>query len=354
MDIKSYFNNFRPQIEAFLDKFFADQAQRAAKISPLCAQSIKMYNEYMHGGKMIRGCLTCLGYESAGGKDLKAIVQVAAGIEIIHHFILIHDDWIDNDLLRHSKPTIHLQFEKIFQNKFKKGDKLRWSGGMAVTLGDIGDWLGHQLIAQSNFPSSNKINALSLLGDNLVNTGFGQFIDITYDLQPGFDWNKIILIRKLKTAYYTLVMPLMIGISLASKDKKRLQAVENFGFPVGIAFQLRDDYLGLFGQEKVTGKSSTNDLREGKKTLIIAKALQLLKGKEKKTLQNALGNPNLKESEIKKVKEIIFRSGAVEECDCLARQLVEKGKKSISSLTDDPELAQVYSTLADYLITRDK
>jgi geranylgeranyl diphosphate synthase type I len=352
--IKAHLAGYRKKADRFLDGFFAAEEKEAAKVSSFCAKTLRIYREYMRGGKMARGALVCLGYRSVGGKDEKAILAASAAVEIAHSFIVMHDDWIDNDLSRRGKPTVHVQFEKIHKKRIKKGDARRWAGGMSFVLGDIGCWLAYQLLAGADFPAERKIEAISLLSRLVVKTGFGQFLDITYDLEPGFDWDKIIKIRKLKTAYYTLVMPLTVGICLGGGSKKKLQAAEDFGFPVGIAFQLRDDYLGLYGDPKITGKSASSDLKEGKKTLLMAKALDVLKGKKKKVLEQALGKGNLTEKEVEEVREIVKDSGAVDYCQSLAEELVEKGKKVIPRLAARSDLARIYTSLADYLVKRDK
>jgi geranylgeranyl diphosphate synthase type I len=354
MDIKDYLASYKKEADRFLDRFFEREEKKAELISSLCAETMRIYRDYMRGGKMIRGSLTCLGYQSAGGKKKKAIIAPSAAVEIIHSFLLIHDDWIDGDSVRRGKPTVHLQFEKIHRERFKKGDLKRWAGGMAFVLGDIGCWLAHKLVAESDFPASRKVKAISLLSENLVKTGYGEFLDITYDRVSDFNWEEIIKIRKLKTAYYTLVMPLTVGLSLAGGSREKLKAAEEYGFPVGIAFQLRDDYLGLFGDEKTTGKSAISDLQDGKKTLLIARALKVLRGGEKERLRRALGNRNLTKAEIRKVRLIIKNSSAVDYCQGLAQRLVEKGKRAIPKLTSDPKLSEVYLSLADYLVRRDK
>lgn len=354
MEIKKYLADYRKKADRFLDSFFKKEERRAGGISPLGREVVRIYREYMRGGKMARGALVCLGYESAGGKDKKAILAPSVAVEIIHSFLLIHDDWIDNDLRRRGKATVHKQFEEIFEKRFKKGNRERWAGGMAFVLGDIGCWWGYKLLNESAFAAEKKIEAISLLCDNLTRTGYGQLLDITYDLEPGFDWEEIIKIRKLKTAYYTLVMPLVVGIGLAEGGKEKLKAAEEFGFPVGIGFQLRDDYLGLFGEEKVTGKSASSDLGEGKKTLMVAKALKVLEGEKKEKVERALGRKGLKRREVEEVRKIIKGSGAADDCQDLARELVAKGKRAIPRLTRDRKLARIYESLADYLIEREK
>ncbi|MFC1789905.1 polyprenyl synthetase family protein [Patescibacteria group bacterium] len=354
MGIKAYLADYRKQANLFLDRFFQKEIDEAKRISPLCREALEIYREFMRGGKMARGALTCLGYQSAGGKNQKAIIQASVAVEIIHSFLLIHDDWIDGDLTRRGKPTVYTQYGKLHAQRIKKGEGKRWAASMAITLGDVGNWLGYLLLSEASFPADLKIKAMISLGNNLKKTGYGQFLDFTYDLKPGFDWNKILKIRKLKTAYYTLVMPLQVGICLAGGSQKQLNAAEKYGFPVGIAFQIQDDYLGFFGDETKTGKSASADLREGKKTLLIARALEVLKGQEKKRFKKAIGNRKISSEELGVVRKLLLDSGVVGYCQQIAEDLAQKGKKEIPSLSKQKNLQETYSSLADYLVKREK
>lgn len=302
---------------------------------------------------MIRGGLVRVGYELGGGKDLRAIVAASAAVELFHSFLLVHDDWIDADATRRGKPTVHVQYEADFDRLGRAGDRNRWAAGMAFVLGDIGCFWATEMIAEADFSPRRITETISLLTRNLVKTGYGEILDVAYDLQPHWEWEKIIQIRELKTAYYTLVMPLQVGLCLAGARKK-LVAAEEYGQPVGTAFQLHDDYLGLFGDEAKTGKSACADLQEGKKTLLMARSLESLKGLPRKQLASFLGRKDLSVSQLKTARRLVKKSGAVEVNRRLAEELVEKGKKAVPKLTRDVQLRSILNDLADYLITREK
>ncbi|MCJ7827565.1 polyprenyl synthetase family protein, partial [Patescibacteria group bacterium] len=257
MEVKKFLDESGKQIDSFLDEFFTQEEKRAGSFSPDCALMVTRFRRYMRGGKMARGGLVQLGYLIGGGKNQEAIVAAAAAIEVFHSFLLVHDDWIDKDERRRGKPTIHVQYEKDFDRLGQPGEKLRWAGGMAFILGDVGCFWATKILTEADFPPERLVKTISLLTDSLVKTGYGEILDIGYDLQDGWDWEKILQIRELKTAYYTLVMPLQVGLSLAGAGEKKMKAAVDYGRSVGIGFQLHDDYLGLFGDETKTGKSAS-------------------------------------------------------------------------------------------------
>ncbi len=345
MEAKTYLADYSRQAEEFLDQFFAQKEKEALKIAPETAKLMNIYRNYMRGGKMARGALTVLGYRIAGGDGLKTILPASVAIEIFHSFLLIHDDWIDQDKTRRGKKTVHQLFGQ------EHGD--HFGASMAVILGDAGAFLGYELITSSSFPEKRKIRALRLLNEFLLKTAYGEILDIKYDYLPKITWEEIYLVRKHKTAYYTLVMPLSIGAVLGGVKPAKLRLIEKYGLPIGIAFQLQDDILGVFGNSEKTGKSAESDIREGKKSLLYTKALELAKAKERKYLLEHYGKEGLTKKEIDRIRQIIQESGALAYSQEKAKELVEQGKSFINQITSNQELRDVMESLADFMIKRE-
>ena len=345
MDARAYLEDYSKKANQFLDKFFAQKEKEAAKISPVTGELVGAYREYMRGGKMARGALTVLGYRLAGEKDFEAILPVSVAIEIFHSFLLIHDDFIDEDKIRRGKLTIHEQYSQ------EKGP--HFGASMAIVLGDAGAFLGYELIVSSNFSEKRKIQALQALNNFLLKTAYGEILDIKFDFLEKIKWKDVLLVRTYKTAYYTFVMPLSIGAILGGAPKKELTAIANYGFPVGIAFQLRDDILGMFGEKEKTGKSAESDIRQGKKTLLFTKALELARPNEQEYLLRFYGKKNLTSKQILKIKKTIKGLGALTYSQRMAKRLVEKGKKFVPQITDNPESRSTLYKMADYMIERE-
>lgn len=336
--LEGYLHPYVSSSQAFLKKFFARKKKEAEKIDPEIKRALEIFESYASGGKKIRGALTVLGYQMAGGGDLEAVLPVSCGIELLHNFLLIHDDIIDKDALRRGKPTVHKQV----------GDS------KAIIVGDIGSFLGYELILSANFPREILVEAFSKLNDFVLKTGYGQMLDIDYDQKKDISWEDIYNVRLYKTAYYTFVMPLSVGATLAKADSPTQKAIETYGVNVGIAFQIADDILGIFGDPKVTGKSNNSDIKEGKKTFLYAKALELAGPADKKFLIKRYGTENLKVNEIEKIRSIFESSGSLEYSKKLALELAANGKRVIKEVTADSKYQAILTELADFVVSRDR
>lgn len=346
MDAKVYLKNYAIKADCFLKNFFNKKKTSANKIDKNLEEVLDVFEKYTFGGKKVRGALTVLGYQIGGGKRLKDILQASVAIEIFHNFLLIHDDIIDKDKIRRGKETVHTHFSK------KHGDD--YGNSKAIVVGDIGSFLAYELMVDANFAREKKVRAMQVLNDYLLKTGYGQLLDIDYDFKKDISWDDILKVRIYKTAYYTFAMPLSVGFSLARTDNKKLKAIKNYSIYVGTAFQLMDDILGMFGDEKTTGKSSESDIKEGKKTLLFAKALELVGKKDKAYLLKWYGNKNLGKKKILRIKSIVKNSGSLDFSLMHAKKLTEKGKNYIPKITKNKKYAEVLFTLADFIIERNK
>lgn len=352
MDARAYLEDYTKKANKFLDEFFAQKEKQAAKISPITSEMIRIYQEFM-GGKNIRGSLTKLGYECFGGKNEKAIIKASLMVEITHSFFLIHDDIMDKDVLRRNMPTIHIQYKDIHQRRYKKGEADHYGFCQAITLGDVGFALSHLLLADSVFPPEIKERVLRKFDTQILTTAFGQALDVTYEAVEHPNEKDILRIHHYKTANYTITGPLQYGALFAGAKEKEIEKIEKYGLPVGIAFQLRDDELGLFSEEEKLGKPVGSDVKENKNTILHLKALEWASPEDKKFLEYAYGNRDLTKAEIKKVQEITIKTGALNYSQKFARNLVEKGKKFIPQITSDPELQEILSNMADFMIERE-
>jgi geranylgeranyl diphosphate synthase type I len=344
VDALSYLSNYSKKSDGYLRTFFEKKRSLGRKIDEAVVESLNVFEDYSLGGKKLRGALTVLGYQIAGGRDRRVILPVSCGIELLHNFLLIHDDVIDRDKKRRGKDTIHELYSR------KNGD--HYGISKAIVIGDIGAILGYELIINSKFPRDRIVKALSSLNDFLLRTMFGEMLDVDFDLRKKVSWEEILKVRTYKTAYYTLVMPLSVGAILGDAEKTTLKSIENYGLPVGIAFQLIDDVLGVFGDPKVTGKSDESDIKEGKKTFLYAKALELSSNKEKDFLLRWYGSKRLDKVKIERIREIIKNSGSLNFSREYAVEMVKKSIKYIPRITRNLQYQEVLSSLANFMINR--
>lgn len=352
MDAKEYIKDYIIKSTPVLEKLFKEQERQGAKISSITAEMMRIYREFM-GGKNIRGALVKLGYESFDGKDEKAILEASLMAEVTHAFLLMHDDIMDKDVLRRGQPTIHVQYERLHQKRYSKEDPKHYGTCMAIDLGDIGMFLSSLILARAEFSPEIKVNVLGRFNQVLLDTGFGQAIDITYENFEKVAEEDVMRVHHYKTANYTITGPLQYGALFTGADEKEIEIIERYGLPVGIAFQLRDDELGLFAQEEKLGKPIGSDIRENKNTLLHIKSLELASPKQRKILERAYGNRNLTKGEVERVKEITIKTGALAYSQKLSRQLIKKGKKFVPRITEDKECQDTLYKMADFMIERE-
>lgn len=346
MSLRAYLNNYIPKAEAFSQSYFATKKKQAERVDPIAVASLDILKNYMAGGKKIRGALTVLGYQLNGGKGFKEIIPISIAVEVFHSSLLIHDDFIDHDEVRRGKPTVH--------KLYAKGKNDHYGASMALVTADIGLFLSHQILSESKFLPEGIKRAIFEFDRLAVNTGYGELLDIAFDYKNDLTWDDVKKVRIYKTAHYTFVLPLTVGAILSGADNKKLAAIERYGEPVGLAFQIQDDILGVFGDAEVMGKSTESDIREGKRTFLYLKTIELSGKKEKDYLKKYYGSSRLTPQQINKIKKIMESSGAKDFCQEFAKDLVEKGKKNIPLLSRDKKSQRILSELADYMISRDK
>lgn len=341
MDIKQTLRKYKRQIDKELEIYFKQLEKKTNNIDPSVKEIIKNIKEFtLRGGKRIRSALAIITYEGFGGKN-KDILKIAVSIELMQSFLLIHDDIMDQDSLRRGKPTFH----KIYEKK-KKSEIYGISN--AIISGDILSALGTEIILNTNFDVKLKQKALTIFNRVIINTCFGQLLDIESP-KTETDISKI---HTLKTAIYTMEGPLHIGAILAGAKDKHLKQLTKVAIPIGKAFQIQDDILGLFGNQKRLGKPVGSDIKEGKKTLLILKSLENADKKDRKFIKKCLGNKKITSSQINKLRNIVKNTGAYDYSKELAEKLIIQGKKHLRKLGINSESKQILNSLADYMLGR--
>lgn len=354
MNYKEYFGPYALEQNKFLKGFFLKKRSESRKTGASVApKMLEEYEKFLGGGKRMRGGLVKLGYESFGGKKLKSVLPVSAAIELTHAALLIHDDVIDQDILRHGHDTVHITYRKYHKAHYKKGDSLHYGESMAICTGWLGLYEGIQLISGADFDPERKTNTLTIMSNIIVNTAYGEALDVDLSSRNTILEKDILTINRLKTAWYTIVGPLSLGAALTGAGAGRVKIFENYGLPLGIAFQLQDDILGMFGNSKKTGKSAASDIKEGKNTLLYLYALRKGNRKQQQRLKNLWGKRDITLQEVKEARKIVVETGSRAYCEKRAKKLVEEAKLAVPKLTKNKKLREVYLTLADYIVERE-
>jgi len=354
MNFKKTLEKLKKEIDQELDKYLAgaicDAEKQDKEMGRILRHAAKII---MASGKRIRPILMYFGYVAAGGKDRKKIIKTSVGIELIHNYLLIHDDIMDHGRTRHGIETVDAMYETMGKNIFPDCQDLKHLGNsMAILAGDLLESLGTQSIVDSGFDAKLTVKAVSALQSTIATTIVGQTQDICIENKKRVLEKEVLTMYKNKTAKYTIENPLKIGAILAGADAKFLQKISLFAIPVGMAFQIQDDILGLFETSEKMGKDAGSDVKEGKKTILVLRAMEKAGREEGKFMRNVLGNEKINLKDIKKFQNIVQKTGALEYSQNLAENLVEKGKAEIETFKINKEAKVFLLELADYMIAR--
>lgn len=282
----------------------------------LVSDSLFSYSKefVMRPGKRIRPLLFILAYQGYKNKkiaDTEGLFRSAASIELLHDFMLIHDDVIDNSDLRRGKPTLH----RLFDKKIKTSQNAEIGKSLAIVAGDILFAVAIEAFLSIKEDMLRKELALKKLVETAAYTGAGEFLDVIFGYKDidAFSEEMIFLNYTLKTAKYTFECPLLMGAILAGTDKKELKNLSVLGISAGQAFQIYDDLLDLFSTEEIIGKPILTDLAESKKTLLVFKAYRNLKKQDKKTFKEIMAKEKKTLSDLELFRKLIIKSGSYQE-----------------------------------------
>lgn len=356
------------RITSFLD----DRASIVAGVSPDANVLIEYSKRFLSGGKRFRALFTYWGWkaisdadsavpiDASSDHDLDPIVTVAAAFEIFHAAALVHDDIMDNSDTRRGSPSAHKLFEAQHLEGGYLGSTTGFGNSAALLLGDLLLGWSDELLDEGLASVTDRAAArMARYEFNLMRTEVtaGQYLDILEECA----WNTVseAVLRDraervilYKSAKYSIEAPLLIGASLAGATARDRNALSGFGRPLGLAFQLRDDLLGVYGDPSVTGKPAGDDLIEGKRTVLIAIARERLPAGPRRLLDEMLGDPHLSGEQIALLQNTIRDSGAVTEVELMIRSHVDDAKRALSSGQFAPSAQSELLKLADSVTNR--
>lgn len=306
------------------------------------------------GGKRIRGALVMAGYEMSGGKNKEMILQAARAIEMIHAYALIIDDITDRSLVRRGGETAHIALENYYIKHAYGDDRQHFGESVAMTVALLGNHGAQMIMANLDAPAQLKLNAISILNRGMNITIHGQLNDIFNQVVGEVDEEAVKNVTEWKTAHYTFLNPLHIGMILAGADCHATDAITDYAMNMGRAFQLTDDILGTFGSEFDAGKSPLDDMREGKRTLLVVYALKHSSDASRSFLIKMLGNQRITQSEFQRCKDIIIDSGALEYTQEQAQNYIKHAIKCLRKESSrwSGDGVSFLSGLSEYLLTR--
>lgn len=342
---------FKERLDKEIELFFNKKLEKAKTIDSSSIELIKLLKDYNLGApKRIRAAMLYYGYKCISNKKLDQALKAAMSIELLQSYFLIHDDIMDRSDLRRGKPALHKSYETISKKRYKT-DHSQFGLSMAILAGDILVAFGDEILADLTLKEKYKTKAIKKFQHINHTVIYGQVLDILANMRKT-TVKDVSLIHRMKTASYTVEGPVMMGAILAGANKKQLKTLSQYGIPLGKAFQIQDDILGLFGDEKKTGKPADSDIKDEKQTLLILKALEKADKKQKNIINKALGNPNLTKKQLEQVKDIVKQTGSLDFCRKTAEDMILKAKLTLSH-SRFKSGKEFLIGIADYMLERD-
>lgn len=298
-------------------------------------------------GKRLRASFVYYGYLLGGKKVTEGVWLAMEAVELVHTALLIHDDFMDEDKLRRGKITT--------QEYFASGDK-HFGESMAVNTGDAVLCLGYERLMSCGLNEGKVGEAMRWLLKGITQTAFGQAYDMGLTKMDKVGSENIIALHKAKTALYTYETPLMIGAILGGVDEQVKKLLTEYSMTGGVAFQMQDDILGVFGDSQETGKSNDSDLLQGKHTLLTTRLMEVGSEEQKKALSRVWGKKKAGKEDLNLAKQAIKDSGAYDYSVKVARELMEQSLRTVDEMRQlmvNMEAVDYLEGIARYLLKRE-
>ncbi len=291
-------------------------------------------------GKMLRARFCRLGQAAAGAPPDGDVVQLGAALELLHTFAIVQDDVMDASVVRRGVPTTHVRFERMHCESGWRGEQRRFAEASAVLVGDLAHALANRLVGE--LPASVRTLWASLCQELVL----GQYLDVRGTAAGADQVGYAESVALLKSARYTVSRPLQLGAALAGAEPCLVEALGRFGESLGLAFQLRDDLLGVFGDSDLTGKPVGDDLRDGKPTLLLAMTTRRASDDAVPLLEK-IGTPGLTDEEVGAITRLCISTGAVREVSARIERAVADARDVLETASLAPAVSDSLARLAD-------
>ena len=314
--------DLRQRVQKALDGFLTGQLPQLDAISEELSPLTDALADLISGGKRLRPAFCYWGYRGAGGEDDEAIVEAAAALELFQACALIHDDVMDGSDTRRGLPAVHRRFASMHRTESWSGDPEAFGTGAAVLLGDLCLVWSDEMLGRCGLPSDRLAAGTAVYDAMRTELMGGQYLDLLEQARGGGSVERARRVARYKSAKYTIEKPLHLGAALAGAGQDVLDGYSGYGLPLGEAFQLRDDVLGVFGDPSVTGKPAGDDLREGKRTVLVAMALETATRAQAAVVRRHLGDPHLSADGVAQLRGVLTDTGAVDRVEALIEELM--------------------------------
>jgi geranylgeranyl diphosphate synthase type I len=331
---------FRADIESSLQEFIDVQAGRLVGLGADAELLVEHARTAVSGGKRFRAAFCWWGHHAVGEpEDPDSLLRACASLELLHASALVHDDYMDASDVRRGRPATHRAFERLHRARGWSTGAEMYGAAAAILLGDLLLSWSDERLRTCGLAPGRVLDALAYFDLTRSEVVTGQFLDVSAQARGSADVDAAMTVLRYKSAKYSIERPLHIGAALAGAAPEVIDQLTRFGLPLGEAFQLRDDLLGVFGDPEATGKPAGDDLVEGKRTVLVALALDALPQGEAALLDRSLGTP-LDEQRVKELRTLIDDSGARAQVESVIDALTERALDALAT-ADVTEQARV-------------
>ena len=335
-------------LTAYLDRALPRLLEMHPSLAPLADE----LRTFVAGGKRLRPALLLLGYEAAGGTDLKAVLGPALALELLHTCALLHDDIIDVAPTRRGRPTAHRAFADRHRDAGWAGDADHYGEAVGILLGDLAFVQADELFLEADVAPERLLAGLSLFTTLREEVMAGQYIDLYAATTRQASRELALAVATYKSGRYSVARPLEIGACLAGADDDLVDGLARFGGPLGRAFQLRDDLLGVFGDQTETGKSVASDLVEGKRTLLVAETAARLDADERAAFDRLLGDPALDPDGAERLRAMMRDSGGLAATRAVLQESVAEALAALRGLPVTEDARTALQAVAAFIADR--
>lgn len=351
--------NLRLRVQKVVDSFLSEQERILTGVGPDVMPLLDSVTTLLAGGKRLRPAFCYWGWRGAAPIDQiqdspfeEAVVQAASALEFLQGCALIHDDVMDGSDTRRGLPAAHRQFAAMHRGHRWAGGADKFGEGAAILLGDLCLSWADELLLASALPQESLSRAKKVYNEMRTELMAGQYLDLLEQARGGGSVERALRVVRFKSAKYTIERPLHVGAAIAQAAPSVFAAYSGYGLPLGEAFQLRDDVLGVFGDPEVTGKPAGDDLREGKRTVLIAIACERSDKAQSKQIREKLGDQHLHLDGVDILREIIENTGALAFTENLIGELLNRAIDSLCNPELNPDATAVLTELAHAATTR--
>jgi len=323
--------DLRARVQKALDAFIGAQLPQLEAVSDELAPLAQALVDLVAGGKRLRPAFCYWGYRGAGGVDGEQVVVAAAALELFQACAIVHDDVMDGSDTRRGRPSAHRRFASLHRSEDWHGDPESFGTGAAILLGDLCLVWSDEMLATSGLPADRLAAGDRVFAGMRSELMGGQYLDLLEQARGGGSVERALRVARYKSAKYTIERPLHLGAALAG---------------AGHEFQLRDDVLGVFGDPAQTGKPAGDDLREGKRTALVAMAVEAARPAQAAVVRRHLGDPHLSEDGVAALRAVITDTGALARIEALIIELVEDATAALAAAPVDEQAREVLGQLA--------